>query len=379
MPPRCSISYVRYVEPKPNTVKEALMSRIKDIKAFVKDKMVFCGIDVHKNHWVVCLICDGEILHKVRMDVNFTRLKFLLQNYRDARKIKFVYEAGFSGFWLYRELTNAGYDCIVTPPNKMQNSGDKVKTDKRDAEKLASYLSAGLLKAVCVPPKDIEGDRRVMRRRKQLSKMQTRAKNQIRAFLNLFGITVPASIKRAWCRQYLSWLDDLQFENPSDRFTFSDLVKTYRRIRQDLAEVTRFIRTLAHGDKYNKNFKLLTSVRGVGLITAMTFLLEIFDFGRFSSQEKFSSYLGLTPAQYSTGDKVRLGHITRQGNAYLRHLLVESAWTVIRYDPFLRDKYDRIKARGTNGKKAIVAVARSMAVRLRRCLLDNTEYVVGCC
>ena len=355
------------------------MSRIKDIKAFVKGKAVFCGIDVHKNHWNLCFICDGEILHKMRMDVNFTCLKFLLQNYVGCRTMKFVYEAGFSGFWLYRALTKAGYDCIVTPPNKLHNTGDKVKTDKRDAQKLATYHAAGLLKAVTVPPKDIEGDRRVIRRRRQLSKMQTRAKNQIRSFLNLDGITMPETIKRPWCLQYLNWLEDLSLEHPSEKFTLQQLVKTYRRIREDLTEVTRYIRSLAKSSPYAKNFKLLTSIHGVGLITAMTFLLEIFDFARFGNERKFSSYLGLTPSQHSSGDKVRFGHITRQGNAYLRHLLVESAWTVIRHDPSLQQKYDRIKARGTNGKKAIVAVARSLAVRLRRCLLDNTEYVVGCC
>ena len=355
------------------------MSRIKDIKTFVIGKAVFCGMDVHKNHWNLCFVCDGEIVQKIRMDVNFTRLQFLLQNYSRCRTIKFVYEAGFSGFWLYRSLVDSGYDCIITPPNKMQNSGDKVKTDKRDAQKLATYLAAGLLKSVYVPPKDIEGDRRVIRRRKQLSKMQTRAKNHIRSFLNLHGITTLSTIKRAWSLQYMSWLENLELEHPSEKFTLLQLIKTYRRIREDLLEVTRFIRSLARSNKYIKNFKLLTSVRGVGLITAMTFLLEIFDFRRFSNEREFSSYLGLTPSQFSTGDKVRLGHITRQGNAHLRHLLVESAWTVIRHDPFLQQKYDRIKARGTNGKKAIVGVARSLAIRLRRCLLDNSEYVIGCC
>ena len=355
------------------------MSRIKDIKTFVIGKAVFCGMDVHKNHWNLCFVCDGEIVQKIRVDVNFTRLQFLLQNYNRCRTIKFVYEAGFSGFWLYRSLVDSGYDCIITPPNKMQNSGDKVKTDKRDAQKLATYFAAGLLKSVYVPPKDIEGDRRVIRRRRQLSKMQSSAKNHIRSFLNLYGLTMPSFIKRAWSLQYMSWLENLELEHPSEKFTFLQLIKGYRRIREDLLEVTRFIRSLARSNKYIKNFKLLTSVRGVGLITAMTFLLEIFDFRRFSNERKFSSYLGLTPSQFSTGDKVRLGHITRQGNAHLRHLLVESAWTVIRHDPFLQQKYDRIKARGTNGKKAIVGVARSLAIRLRRCLLDNSKYVIGCC
>ena len=111
----------------------------------------------------------------------------------------------------------------------------------------------------------------------------------------------------------------------------------------------------------------------------MTFLLEIFDFGRFRRAEEFASYLGLTPAQYSSGENVRLGHITRQGNAALRAVLVESAWTVIRHDPHLRAQYERLRQRGTNGKKAIVAVAHSLALRLRRCLLDQTDYVIGVC
>jgi transposase len=111
----------------------------------------------------------------------------------------------------------------------------------------------------------------------------------------------------------------------------------------------------------------------------MTYLLELHDVTRFSSSKKLSSYLGLTPSQHSSGEHVRLGHITREGNSHVRRALVESAWTVIRHDPVLRDKYNRIRAKGSNGKKAIVAVARSLAIRLRRCLLDEIPYVTGVC
>jgi transposase len=111
----------------------------------------------------------------------------------------------------------------------------------------------------------------------------------------------------------------------------------------------------------------------------MTFLLELHDMLHFSSAEKFCSYLGLTPSQYSSGENVRLGHITREGNSHLRRVLVESAWTVIRHDPILKEKYDRIKARGTNGKKAIVATARSLAIRLRHCIINKEDYVIGVC
>ena len=96
-------------------------------------------------------------------------------------------------------------------------------------------------------------------------------------------------------------------------------------------------------------------------------VMVVDDSALYRNTAHFSSYLGLTPSQYSSGEHTRLGHITRQGNAQLRRVLVESAWTVIRHDPHLREKYTRIKARGTNSKKAIVAVARSLAIRLRRC------------
>jgi len=355
------------------------MENFKDIKSFVASKQVFCGIDIHYSHWNLCFVCDGEVTEKVRIPNSYESLKMRLNKYSQARKISIVYEAGFSGFWLYRNLISDKYDCIVTPPSKMLKSENKVKTDKRDAEKLAFYLSAGLLKTVAVPPLEIESDRRVVRRRAQLVKKQTRAKNHIKSFLHLHGIKAPKDIKTHWSNLYLSWLDSLRFDHESDNFTLHQLVKNYRRIREDLVEVTRYLRMLSRSDKYKENYKRLIAAPGVGLITSMTFLLEIFNFERFAKEDHFSSYLGMTPSQFSSGNKVRLGHITHQGNANLRRVLIESAWTVIKHDPHLRDKYNRIKARGTNGKKAIVAVARSLAVRLRRCILDETDYVIGVC
>ena len=355
------------------------MNYLKDIKSFVASKHVFCGIDIHYGHWNLCFVCDGEVVEKIRIPNNYESLKMRLTKYSLARKISIVYEAGFSGFWLYRRLISDNYDCIVTPPSKMLKSENKVKTDKRDAQKLAFYLSAGLLKVVTVPPSNIESDRRVVRRRAQLVKKQTRAKNHIKSFLHLHGIKTPENIKTHWSNFYLAWLETLRFDHESDNFTLSQLILSYRHIRENLVEVTRYLRILSRSENYQEKYKRLISAPGVGLITAMTFLLEIFNFQRFAKEDQFSSYLGMTPSQFSSGDKIRLGHITHQGNANLRRVLIESAWTVIKHDPHLRDKYNRIKARGTNGKKAIVAVARSLAIRLRRCILDETEYVIGVC
>lgn len=356
------------------------MKYLENMKKFVNNKMVFCGMDVHKHHWNLCYFCDGMAIEKLSIESDFDKLrKHTERFYSTARDIKFVYEAGFSGFHLYRQLTAHNYDCTVTPPNRVPQSHDKVKTDKRDAKKLAQYLASGLLKKVYVLPLSAESDRQILRLRKSSQTKLTRVKNQIKSYLNLHGIKWPKENGNKWTKKYIIWLNNLEFEVSSQRDIVAEYLSEYHFLRNKIATLTRRLREMSKQDAYNKQYKRLVSCKGVGLITAMTFLLELHDLARFPSAEKFCSYLGLTPSQYSSGEHVRLGHITREGNAHVRCVLVESAWTVIRHDPFLKEKYDRIRAKGTNGKKAIVAVARSLAVRLRRCLLDETDYVIGVC
>ena len=355
------------------------MKNFKKTQKFVMKKNVYCGIDVHLKHWSLCFVCDGEVVEKLHIKGNYPTLRSILSRYQQANKISTIYEAGFSGYWLYRKLTSDGYSCFVTPPSLTPKTAGKVKTDKRDAEKLAFYHIAGILKYVNVPSIQAESDRRVIRCRRQIVKKQSRAKQQIRSFLNLQGIKKPETIKTNWSKKYIAWLESLTFSYVSDNFHLSKLLRDFHHHHKELVETNLFLRKLSRSPNYKKDFQLLTSAPGVGLITAMTLLLEIYDFERFSSTEKFGSYLGLTPAQYSSGEHVRLGHITRQGIADVRRVLIESAWTVIRHDPHLKEKYDRIKSKGENGKKAIVAVARSFAIRLRRGLLDGTGYVIGVC
>ena len=356
------------------------MRCFKDIPSFVANKQVFVGIDVHKKSWSLCIRCDGEIVEQFTMGTEYRSLRsHLRRNYSGARELKLVYEAGFSGFWLQRALERDGYSCIVTPPALIPRNTNKVKTDRRDAATLARFLSMDFLKSVYVPPQEIESDRQVVRRRAQLVRKQTRAKNEIHSFLNLRGIKKPEDVGSCWSSAYRQWLRALCLPYESDRFVLDGLLDNYEHIRSQLAKVTSHLRQLSKSERYHHSYQILTTSRGVGLITGMTLLLEIYDFERFGSSDQFSSYLGLTPSQHSSGEHVRLGRITRQGNAQLRRVLVESAWTVIRFDPHLRAKYERIRARGTNGKKAIVAVARSLAVRLRRCLLDDVPYCPEAC
>ena len=356
------------------------MHYYKDIKQFVKGKAVFVGIDVHLNKWVLCSFCDAEVLEKMTIHSRYPILLNLLRtHYKEARFIHLVYEAGFSGFGLYRQLKRDGYDCIVTSPNRIPKSDNKVKTDKRDAEKLARFHAAGHLKSIAVPSPSAESDRRVLRQRNRWVKKQTRQKNEIKSFLFLHDITKPDFVKTSWSKAYMDWLGSLTFQYASDTFILRQMLEHLAQLRNDLAKLTQCLRALSRHHKYKENHLRITRLKGVGLITAMTFLLELFDLKRFKSTACFSSYLGLTPSQYSSGEHVRLGHISREGNVHLRRVLIESAWTVIKHDPHLREKYNRIRAKGTNGNKAIVAVARSLAVRLRYCLLHKVDYVVGVC
>jgi len=356
------------------------MNYLKDIDNFVKDKMVFCGIDIHKEQWNLCYFCDGEVVEKLPIQGEFAQLKGHTENkYGNAASVQFVYEAGFSGFWLHRKLNDSGYECVITPPSRIPTNPDKVKTDKKDSEKLARYLAGGLLKKVYVPPPSIEADRQLLRLRAGDKKKLTRVKNQINSLLHLHGLKWSPENGCHWTKRFVAWLEELEFSEQNYRFILDQYLEEYRFLRAQIACITRRIRELSKNSAYQKYFQYLTACKGIGLITAMTFLLELGDIVRFPDSIRFSSYIGLTPSQHSSGQHVRLGHITHEGNAHLRRILIESAWTVIRHDPFLREKYDRIKARGTNGKKAIVAVARSLAVRLRKCLLNDEPYIIGLC
>ena len=356
------------------------MKYLKNTERFVMNKTVFCGMDIHKNHWNLCYYCDGIKVETLRIASDFKRLlEHTASLYKDAAHLRFVYEAGFTGFHLYRQLTNSGYNCIITPPNRIPSYRDKVKTDKRDAQKLAQFFAGGLLKEVYVPPLSVEADRQVLRLRQSSQKKLTRIKAQIKSHLYLNGHTWSKTNSNPWTKKYIAWLNELEFSDASFRLVLDEYLNEYHFYRDKIAKLTRRIRELSGSDAYNSNFNCLFSCRGFGLITAMTFLLELHDMIRFPSGEKLCSYLGLTPSQHSSGEHVRFGHITREGNAHVRRVLVECAWTVIRHDPVLKEKYVRIKSRGTNGKKAIVAVARSLAVRLRRCLLDEVPYEIGIC
>jgi transposase len=158
--------------------------------------------------------------------------------------------------------------------------------------------------------------------------------------------------------------------------SFNRLLEQYEFLTGLIDKQTRILKNLAKIPLYSKRVKIITSIPGVGVITAMEILLELQDVSRFRRADQLAAYVGLTPSQYTTGDKVRMGRITGIGKDSVRAALVEASWWLIRKDKTMRNKYENIKAR-SGGKRAIVAVARNLLLRIRRMILDGQLYTVG--
>lgn len=174
------------------------MYSYKDTSRFIENKRVFCGIDVHERHWDLAFFCSGEIIEQVRISSQYERLlSHVRRHYATASRVLFVYEAGYSGFYLYRRLHAAGYRCIITPPNRVPSASGRIKTDKRDARKLAQLLAGGFLKQVHVPSEYREAVRQLFRQRGSYQSKLTRVRNQIKSQLHLLGLEPPRDAGRS--------------------------------------------------------------------------------------------------------------------------------------------------------------------------------------
>jgi transposase len=344
----------------------------KTKKQTVSGQKLFVGIDLHKRKWHVTIRTVDVELFSGSIPGSWTALHRLLDRYK-GNQLQAVYEAGYFGFWLYDRLAKYGVDCIVTPPSLVPlEYGNRVKTDRRDSRKLAHLLAKGLLKRVWVPTKEERYHRQVPRRRRQLIGDRVRTQNRIKSELTFYGIDLPAP-RGKWTQIYFENLQRVRFRNRWMQESFSRLLEQYDFLSVLIDKQTRILKDLAKTPLYRERVKILTSIPGVGVITAMEILLELQDVARFRRAEQLAAYVGLTPSQYTTGDKVRMGRITGIGKDSVRVALVEASWWLIRKDKAMRIKYEKIKAR-SGAKRAIVAVARNLLLRMRRMILDNKPY-----
>lgn len=334
---------------------------------------IFVGVDVHLSSWHVTVRTRDMIVGQATIGGGWAGLKQMVSRWR-PEQVVIVYEAGFSGFWLSDEIREWGGTCIVVPPSRIPvESGNRIKTDRRDSAKLAQLAATGELPTVWVPSVAQRQEREVLRERRRLIRQIRQVQCQIKALLHCYGLEIPHPAGR-WSGIFESRLWQLRFSSRFMQASFERLLERYQFLKGQVTAQTRLVRELAGQEGYREKVACLTSLPGVGVLTAMELVVELGDIERFAKAEQVAAYVGLTPSEYSSGGAVRRGHISRCGKAAVRSRLVEASWIAIRFDQELAGVYQRIRAR-QGGKRAIVAVARRLLLRVRRVWLDGRCYV----
>lgn len=337
---------------------------------------VFLGLDISKTSWHVTARSGGETLLSASFPPKKEALNGLLSRLRGCR-VHSVYETGPFGYGLHDWLRSRQVDSMVVSAAHVPGEiGNRVKTDRRDGLKLARTLEAGLLRPIFVPEARQRADRELVRQRQRVQRDRCAAMVRIKSFFLTYDIEVPEEAGAHWSGDFEAWLRRLKLGDQSLDRVLEELRGLYFDLDARVDGLTKELRQLARSPDYAPMVELLSTVPGVGWLTALTLVVEIVDFRRFPNGEALSSYAGLTPSEHSSGDRVRHGHITRQGNPVVRSVLVESSWILIGKDPEMRRFYDRIKVR-RGGKRAIVAVARKLCHRLLAIAQNGQAYRVN--
>jgi transposase len=336
-------------------------------------KKVFVGIDVHKRMYAVCCISEGQIVHRCTTKADPTEFAHSLRHWFPEQEIFSVYEAGFSGFVLHRKLSAKGINSIIVNPASVERApNDKVKTDALDSKKLATQLAMGNLSGIYVPSEAEELARQFNRTRQQLVEDRVAVGNRIKSKLTLFGF-YPHETSAKMSNLFLKKIEKMELPSTL-RIVVGILIAEWRYLQKQILLLQRHMRI--ENTKQEKLNEVICSIPGVGLISANTLLSELGDMSRFSTEGKLFSFLGLTPTEYSSGDNIRRGHITRKGAPRLRRILIEIAWRTIGRDQALHEVYGRIAQR-RGSKIAIVAIARKLSGRMRSCLRSGTKYRIA--
>lgn len=336
-----------------------------------KGKTIYMGIDVHKNSYSISVVCDDTLVKRDKLVADPENLLDYCKKFKGAH-ITSAYEAGFSGFHLHRILIANGIENIVVNPASIEISArDTVKTDKRDSLKIAVQLAAKRLKCIYIPSVKREDVRNLTRLREQFVRLKQRSANQIKSLLFLYGLIKPHT-KSVVSDKWLKKIIEYQMEK-NCKFRLEKLSQTWRYFDFQLQLVNEEIATETKEDRWLE--VIYCSCPGIGVTTARKLINELEDMSQFSNEAKLFSYAGLTPSEHSSGDRVKQGHITRQGKPVIRRLLIESSWIAINKDPSLELIFKKLAVRAGR-KRAIVAIARILLGRLRTCIKEKRLYKI---
>lgn len=347
-------------------------------------KVRFVGLDVHADSIAIAIAEPGRGQPAVLAVIpNDTAM--LLRRLRRLGPLKCCYEAGATGFSLHRDLASAGIDCTVVAPSLVPaKPGDRVKTDRRDAVKLARFLRSGDLTPIHVPDAATEAMRDLERAREDARRAEHAVRQQLAKFLLRHGRHYPG--KTRWTSKHLEWIRWQKFENEAQQRALEDYLKSVEDQHERVERLTRSVVELVESWSLRPLVYALQALRGIRVLSAAVLAAEVGDFARFESAPKFMNFTGLVPSEHSSGEGRWQGRITRAGNSHVRRILIEAAWAY-RFRPArghdLRErsrgvsaevqaiawraqqrlcgKYRKLMARGKNKNQTVTAVARELA------------------
>lgn len=348
----------------------------------------YVGMDVHAATIAVAVVEGRGLPRSVGVIPNRPEaVRRLIGKLGEPSNLRVCYEAGPTGYVLYWQLTKLGVHCEVIAPSLVPvKAGDRVKTDRRDAEKLARAYRSGDLTAVFVPSAEHEALRDLVRAREAAKTDELRARNRLGKYLLRNGQYAPTGC-RAWTLTYWRWLRTVKFPHAAQERTLLEYIVEVEHQQQRVERLDGAIDEAVRSapEHMKAVIEALQSLRGVAKLTAVTLVVEVGTFRRFERATQLMSYTGMVPSEYSSGEKSRRGAITKAGNNHLRRILIEAAWhnrhrpclsnrqravhkhldpgvIKIAWDAQLRlnARYRRLSAKGKPHGKVITAVAREL-------------------
>lgn len=337
------------------------------------------GMDIHKSSWNLGIHLGDMFIKNVHQKPNPQIMASYLKQHYPGAHYKAVYEAGKFGFWIQRQLTALGIECLVVNPADIPKSQKDTlqKTDPRDARNLGMRLQAGVLKSIHIPDEQQEADRVFFRHRKRIWKDLTRCKNRIKGTLAFSGIDIPEPYDNAnWSHNFINWLKALDCRQHSRRRALDYMIAQMEFLRKELLSISNAIRKMMREQRYKTNYYLLRTIPGIGPLTAASILVEIGDVNRFETFYHLNSFVGLLPMEHSSGQSENKLSLTVRKHRQLRSDLVESAWTASRTYPAMA-LYFQEQIKRKDHKIVIIKIARKLLSRIRFVLINQQPYEYG--
>lgn len=341
-------------------------------KLTAKDRL-YVGLDVHKNSIAAAFHLNSRIVHTFSTTAQYAPLiKQLLPLKKALRLI--VYEAGPTGFGLARALQAAGLPVQVVAPTTIARPAQvRTKTDRLDCRSLAEGAAKGdFKKTVAIPTPQQEAERQLPRLRDQLVSKRRRVRQQIKSFLLQHNLHELVLLDH-WTQRAIAELRRLQLSSPL-RFTLDIYLYEMDCLQDSIQHVEAELQALGQTQRHQQAMTILQSHPGVGPVTAWAFHLELFGPQRFTKPSQVAAFIGLAPRLHQTGPHSRGGPIVKTGREQLRSKLIEATWAWMRHDAHARDVYYRLCRNTGNPNKAIVALARRLAIHLWTMLCTHQCY-----